>query len=209
MQKKSSAKQTKDKASKYIKKINERIAATWRFFGSSEKNPLSAEWSRTVRKSGLEFTQGSDGRYKILNTAENREKVSQLEKSVNKRKPRTVGQYHAESRDELERQALEIEAETGKKPEEPTQSQVEEYSRLRAEMISTHGLIELYYGTFGADADLAGLLSEAQLGISREKQDKAKIDYIIELMRGQLDRAKEEAKVYADNEYRPQSGYPF
>lgn len=209
MQKKSLAKQIKDKASKYIKKINERIAAAWRFFGSSEKNPLSAEWSRTVRESGLEFARGDDGRYKILNTAENREKVSQLEKSVNKHTPRTVGQYHAESRDELERQALEVEAETGEIPEEPTQSQVEEFSRLRAEMISTHGLIELYYGTFGADADLAGLLSEAQLGISREKQDKAKIDYIIELMREQLEKAKEGAKIYADNEYRPQSGYPF
>lgn len=197
MRKKSSTQKIKEKAQKYIKKINERIAAVWRFFGSSENNPLAVEWSRVVRESGLSFTQGEDGRYKIANTAENREKVSQLENEVKKQKPRTVGQYHHESRDELYREIEMEEAETGVEIPEPTQEEIEDRSRLKAHIYKLSGLIKLYYTNFGNDS-LMQDLNEAQ-----SQKNQSWVSSLLEEMELRIQIAEEQA--HADNEFDPSS----
>lgn len=195
MQKKSSTQKIKEKAQKYIKKINERIAAAWRFFGSSENNPLAVEWSRVVRESGLTFTQGDDGRYKIANTSENRKKVSQLENEVKKQKPRTVGQYHHESRDELQREIETEEAETGVEIPEPTQEEIEDRSRLKAHIYKLSGLIKLYYTNFGNDS-LMQDLNEAQ-----SQKNQSWVSSLLEEMELRIQTAEEQA--HADNEFDP------
>lgn len=197
MRKKSSTQKIKEKAQKYIKKINERIAAAWRFFGSSENNPLAVEWSRVVRESGLSFTQGEDGRYKIANTAENREKVSQLENEVKKQKPRTVGQYHHESRDELYREIEMEEAETGVEIPEPTQEEIKDRSRLKAHIYKLSGLIKLYYTNFGNDS-LMQDLNEAQ-----SQKNQSWVSSLLEEMESRIQIAEEQA--HADNEFDPSS----
>lgn len=195
MRKKSLAQKIKEKAQKYIKKINERIAAAWRFFGPSENNPLAAEWSRVVHESGLTFTQGEDGRYKIANTVENRAKVAQLENEVKKQKPRTVGQYHHESRDELYREIEMKEAETGEEIPPPTQEEVERESRLRARIRNVSGLISLYYEKFGYDSLLQDL-NEAQ-----RQKNQSWVSSILDEMESQIQQAEELA--YNDNEFDP------
>lgn len=195
MQKKSLAQKTKEKAQKYIKKINERIAAAWRFFGSSENNPLAVEWSRVVRESGLTFTQGEDGRYKIANTSENRKKVSQLENEVKKQKPRTVGQYHHESRDELQREIEMEEAETGVEIPDPTQKEVEERSKLKAHIHKLSGLISLYYTNFGNDSLLQDLNS------TQSQKNQSLISQLLDEMELRIQQA--EVQAHADNEFDP------
>lgn len=94
--------------SKYIKRINEQLADVNRLLTKEapgiEDNPLIAKWSRAIRESGLEFSK-EGGRYKIRNTAENRKKVSELEKALKKYKPQTAGEYRANIKKELEEEA--------------------------------------------------------------------------------------------------------
>lgn len=185
----------KEKSQKYIKKINERIAATWRFFGSSENNPLAVEWSRVVRESGLFFTQGEDGRYKIANTEENRKKVAQLENAVKKHNPRTVGQYHHESRDELYKEIEIEEAETGVEIPEPTQKEVEERSKLKARIYRLSGLISLYYTNFGNDSILQDLNS------AQSQKNQSLVSQLLDEMELRIQQA--EVQAHVDNEFDP------
>ena len=94
--------------SKYIKRINERLADVNRLLTKEaqgvENNPLIAKWSRAIRESGLEFSK-ENGRYKIRNTKENREKVKDLETALKKYKPQTAGEYRADIKKELEEEA--------------------------------------------------------------------------------------------------------
>lgn len=94
--------------SKYIKRINEQLAEVNRLLTKEapgvENNPLIAKWSRAIRESGLEFSK-ENGRYKIRNTKENREKVKDLETALKKYKPQTAGEYRADIKKELENEA--------------------------------------------------------------------------------------------------------
>ena len=94
--------------SKYIKRINEQLAEVNRLLTKEapgvEHNPLIAKWSRAIRESGLEFSK-ENGRYKIRNTKENREKVKDLETALKKYKPQTAGEYRADIKKELENEA--------------------------------------------------------------------------------------------------------
>jgi hypothetical protein len=94
--------------SKYIKRINEQLAEVNRLLTKEapgvENNPLIAKWSRAIRESGVEFSK-ENGRYKIRNTKENREKVKDLETALKKYKPQTAGEYRADIKKELENEA--------------------------------------------------------------------------------------------------------
>lgn len=94
--------------SKYIKRINEQLAEVNRLSAKEapgvENNPLIAKWSRAIRESGLEFSK-ENGRYKIRNTKENREKIKELETALKKYKPQTAGEYRADIKKELEKEA--------------------------------------------------------------------------------------------------------
>lgn len=94
--------------SKYIKRINEQLAEVNRLLAKEapeiENNPLIAKWSRAIRESGLEFSK-ENGRYKIRNTKENREKVKELETALKKYKPQTAGEYREDIKKELEKEA--------------------------------------------------------------------------------------------------------
>lgn len=91
---------------KFIKRINEQLADISRISNISEQNPLVAAWSRAIRESGLEFTKDKGtARYRIKNTAENREKAVNLMRTMDKYKPQTAGEYRKKIREELAAEA--------------------------------------------------------------------------------------------------------
>ena len=91
---------------KFIKRINEQLADISRISNISEQNPLVAAWSRAIRESGLDFTKDKGtARYRIKNTAENREKVVNLMRTIDKYKPQTAGEYRKKIKEELTAEA--------------------------------------------------------------------------------------------------------
>ena len=91
---------------KFIKRINEQLADISRISNISEQNPLVAAWSRAIRESGLDFTKDKGTtRYRIKNTAENREKAVNLMRTIDKYKPQTAGEYRKKIKEELTTEA--------------------------------------------------------------------------------------------------------
>ena len=91
---------------KFIKRINEQLADISRISNISEQNPLVAAWSRAIRESGLDFTKDKGTtRYRIKNTAENREKAVNLMRTIDKYKPQTAGEYRKKIKEELATEA--------------------------------------------------------------------------------------------------------
>lgn len=91
---------------KFIKRINEQLADISRISNISEQNPLVAAWSRAIRESGLDFTKDKGtARYRIKNTAENREKAVNLMRTMDKYKPQTAGEYRKKIKEELAAEA--------------------------------------------------------------------------------------------------------
>ena len=91
---------------KFIKRINEQLADISRISNISEQNPLVAAWSRAIRESGLDFTKDKGtARYRIKNTAENREKAANLMRTIDKYKPQTAGEYRKKIKEELAAEA--------------------------------------------------------------------------------------------------------
>lgn len=91
---------------KFIKRINEQLADISRISNISEQNPLVAAWSRAIRESGLDFTKDKGtARYRIKNTAENREKAVNLMRTIDKYKPQTAGEYRKKIKEELAAEA--------------------------------------------------------------------------------------------------------
>lgn len=91
---------------KYIKRINQQLADVSRISNITEQNPLVAAWSRAIRESGLEFTKDKGtARYRIKNSAENRDKVVNLMRTIDKYKPQTAGEYKAAVKAELKSEA--------------------------------------------------------------------------------------------------------
>ena len=91
---------------KFIKRINEQLADISRISDISEQNPLVAAWSRAIRESGLDFTKDKGtARYRIKNTAENREKAVNLMRTMDKYKVKTAGEYRKKIKEELAAEA--------------------------------------------------------------------------------------------------------
>ena len=117
---------------KFIKRINEQLADISRISNISEQNPLVAAWSRAIRESGLDFTKDEGTvRYRIRNTAENREKAVNLMRTIDKYKPQTAGEYRKKIKEELTAEAEQKLAAEVKRREEAGEQQLTK-AELRA-----------------------------------------------------------------------------
>ena len=117
---------------KFIKRINEQLADISRISNISEQNPLVAAWSRAIRESGLDFTKDEGTvRYRIKNTAENREKAVNLMRTIYKYKPQTAGEYRKKIKEELTAEAEQKLAAEVKRREEAGEQQLTK-AELRA-----------------------------------------------------------------------------
>ena len=91
--------------SKSIKRINERMKQLSKM--QAVENPYLSPYSRAIRETGIEFTK-KNGQYVIRNTAENRKKIAQMEKKLQKYHAKTVSEIKAETKKELKKEAHEI-----------------------------------------------------------------------------------------------------
>lgn len=178
---------------KFIKRINEQLADINRISNISEQNSLVTAWSRAIRESGLDFTKDKGtARYRIKNTAENREKAVNLMRTIDKYKPQTAGEYRKKIKEELTAEAekkLAAEVERRKAMEERRLTRAErrafiagqtnkeavaERIRLKSLDHKLQYMLEVIYNQTG-DYTLGEELSKLSLGIPINMRDSAQI----------------------------------
>lgn len=178
---------------KFIKRINEQLADISRISNISEQNSLVAAWSRAIRESGLEFTKDKGtARYRIKNTAENREKAVNLMLTMDKYKTQTAGEYRKKIKEELAAEAkkkLAAEVERRKAAGErrltrderrafiagqTNKEAVAERIRLKSLDRKLQYMLDVIYNQTG-DYTLGEELSKLSLGIPINMRDSAQI----------------------------------
>lgn len=115
--------QNQSDASKSIKRINQRLKELHKL--QAEENPYISPYSRAIHETGLEYKQTKTGQYIIRNTAENRQRVAELEKQLKKLHAKTVTDIKKSVREELHREA---DALAAKKPKHERKKFVREYT---------------------------------------------------------------------------------
>lgn len=199
--------------SKYIKRINEQMADVFEKLAHEEyENPLASAWSRAIRESGVEFTQDlGTGRYRIKNTSFNRELVNELQRTIAKYNPKTIGEYKKEIKKELEKEAKTITKSTDFKSDKQKREFIKKYTSKAniQKRIEVHGIereiqnmLTVIYQYQGDENPLAVELSEAAQGLKYSQRDSAKIydifgrikDEYLRLQRGEL-KEEEERRV--------------
>ena len=203
--------------SKYIKRINEQLADVNRLLAKeapeNENNPLMAKWSRAIRESGLEFSK-ENGRYKIRNTKENREKIKELETALKKYKPQTAGEYRADIKKELEKEAKKIanrfykgntkkDKQKRKKLEKHLASKEKIQARVKAHLqeYEIQNMLDYIY-QYEGNKDFGRVLSDISSGKSMGERDTRRIfnefgrirQHYIDLMYNNVKSEQEEAK---------------
>ena len=203
--------------SKYIKRINEQLADVNRLLAKEapgvENNPLIAKWSRAIRESGLEFPK-ENGRYKIRNTKENREKVKELETALKKYKPQTAGEYRADIKKELEKEAKKTanrfykgstkkDKQKRKKLEKHLVSKEKIQARIKAHLqeYEIQNMLDYIY-QYEGNKDFGRVLSDISSGKTAGERDTRRIfnefgrirQHYIDLMYNNVKSEQEEAK---------------
>ena len=203
--------------SKYLKRINEQLADINRLTAKEaqgvENNPLIAKWSRAISESGLEYSK-VDGRYKIRNTKENREKVNALENALKKYKAQTAGEFRAEIKKELEAEAEKIsgrfykgdtkEAKRKRKKLEKhlvDKSKIQERVKIRLQEYEIQNMLDYIY-QYEGNNDFGQVLSDLTSGKKHGERDSRKIfnefgrirKHYIDLMYSNIKSTQEETK---------------
>lgn len=205
--------------SKLIKRLNQQLKEVSEVVSEGE-NHLLARWSRALRESGLAYSQDKGtGRYRIENTAENRENITDLQRTIKKYKPQTVREYKKEIRAELREEAEQIASREGLTRRE-TKAFIREYTGAEQvqERIAARGIereiqsmLNVIYNTTG-DKTLGNELSKATTGLKYSERDRAEIFNIFgktraeheRILRGELTEAEREryrALKQVKNEY--------
>lgn len=205
--------------SKLIKRLNQQLKEVSEVVSEGE-NHLLARWSRALRESGLAYSQDKGtGRYRIENTAENRENITDLQRTIEKYKPQTVREYKKEIRAELQEEAEQIaerEGLTGRErksfvKEYTGKEQVQERIAAKGVEREIQSMLNLVYNVT-LDKSLGHELSRASSGLKYSERDRAKIFNIFgkiraeheRILRGELTEAEREryrALKQVKNEY--------
>lgn len=193
--------------SKLIKRLNQQLKEVSEVVSEGE-NHLLARWSRALRESGLAYSQDKGtGRYRIENTAENRENITDLQRTIEKYKPQTVREYKKEIRAELREEAEQIASREGLTRRE-TKALVRQYTGAEQvqERIAARGIereiqsmLNVIYNTTG-DKTLGNELSKATTGLKYSERDRAEIFNVFgkirteheRILRGDLTEAEKE-----------------
>lgn len=205
--------------SKLIKRLNQQLKEVSEVVSEGE-NHLLARWSRALRESGLAYSQDKGtGRYRIENTAENRENITDLQRTIEKYKPQTVREYKKEIRAELREEAEQIAEREGLTRRE-TKALVRQYTGAEQvqERIAARGIereiqsmLNVIYNTTG-DRTLGNELSKATTGLKYSERNRAEIFNVFgkiraeheRILRGELTEAEREryrALKQVKNEY--------
>lgn len=205
--------------SKLIKRLNQQLKEVSEVVSEGE-NHLLARWSRALRESGLNYSQDKGtGRYRIENTAENRENITDLQRTIEKYKPQTVREYKKEIRAELREEAEQIATREGLTRRE-TKALVRQYTGAEQvqERIAARGIereiqsmLNVIYNTTG-DKSLGNELSKATTGLKYSERNRAEIFNVFgkiraeheRILRGELTEAEREryrALKQVENEY--------
>lgn len=177
-------------SSKAIKRINEQIAAINRTVGTKNNAYISA-YSRAIREAGLEFSKDKGtSRYRIRNTAENRQKIAQAESLLKKYHAQTVGELRARAKAELEAEAAkEFTSMSAPKKETKKQRQrrekkyikqktskaaIQKRIELEAESREIQNKLEVIYAATGSH-ELGQQLSDLTRGISPGQRNKGAV----------------------------------
>lgn len=193
--------------SKLIKRLNQQLKEVSEVVSEGE-NHLLARWSRALRESGLAYSQDKGtGHYRIENTAENRENITDLQRTIEKYKPQTVREYKKEIRAELREEAEQIASREGLTRRE-TKALVRQYTGAEQvqERIAARGIereiqsmLNVIYNTTG-DKTLGNELSKATTGLKYSERDRAEIFNVFgkirteheRILRGDLTEAEKE-----------------
>lgn len=181
--------------SKLIKRLNQQLKEVSEVVKEGE-NHLLARWSRALRESGLAYSQNKGtGRYRIENTAENRENITDLQRTIEKYKPQTVREYKKEIRAELREEAEQIAEREGLTRRE-TKAFVKQYTgteqvqeRILAKGVEREiqSMLNLVYDVT-LDKSLGHELSRASSGLKYSERDRAKIFNIFGKIRAEHER---------------------
>lgn len=181
--------------SKLIKRLNQQLKEVSEVVSEGE-NHLLARWSRALRESGLAYSQDKGtGRYRIENTAENRENITDLQRTIEKYKPQTVREYKKEIRAELREEAEQIANREGLTRRE-TKALVRQYTGTEQvqERIAARGIereiqsmLNVIYNTTG-DKSLGNELSKATTGLKYSERDRAEIFNVFGKIRAEHER---------------------
>lgn len=205
--------------SKLIKRLNQQLKEVSEVVKEGE-NHLLARWSRALRESGLSYSQDKGtGRYRIENTAENRENITDLQRTIEKYKPQTVREYKKEIRAELREEAEQIaerEELTGRErksfvKEYTSKEQIQERIAAKGVEREIQSMLNLVYNVT-LDKSLGHELSRASSGLKYSERDRAEIFNVFgkiraeheRILRGELTEAEREryrAMKQVKNEY--------
>ena len=178
-----------------------------------ENNPLIAKWSRAIRESGLEFSK-ENGRYKIRNTKENREKIKELETALKKYKPQTAGEYRADIKKKNKKEAKKTanrfykgstkkDKQKRKKLEKHLASKEKIQARVKAHLqeYEIQNMLDYIY-QYEGNKEFGRVLSDISSGKSAGERDTRRIfnefgrirQHYIDLMYNNVKSEQEEAK---------------
>lgn len=181
-------------AQKYIKKINQRLAEVAKYmdFDSNEV----ANYKQALDKAGVsyDFKQtktAPQGTFVIANTAENRDKVTALKKSLVNQKVKTKGDIKYEYKKKI--------AEREKKPlKEVTQAEIEEEHRTAKAWDNLTSNLDILYRVQN-DPQYSGILEEfIEKRKGTRKEELSELDEIIKKINTVANQAELEEKNYIE-----------